>query len=869
MRKQYKPRASVSSLNNQQMKLKYTLMISSLLVHATLFAQYTLKWEDNFDNATLNQQTNWTVEQYGDKQNSGNKELQYYRAANVTIENYSGVNCLVLNAKKENYSTNLFTSGRVTSRDKVFFKYGKIEARIKMPQTANGLWPAFWMMGDDYPAVDWPKCGEVDMLEMGNGYGITTGTQNRYYNGACHWGETSVAPAYQFDAKYTTHPTSLQDGFHLYTLIWDASNVKMYIDLDVNPNAAPYYTMSIAGPAVAGNVGMYFHKPYSIILNLAVGGSYTGITGDTNAGLITAVPSATPVKMYIDYVRIYQSGLTGEEYYGPNIQSNLPSAPTSVTATAGDSQASVAFVAPLFNGGSAITSYIATSNPGGITKSGTSSPLVVTGLNNGTSYTFTVTALNSTGSSYASTPSNAVIPSLALLNIALNKTTIASSQASATYAPLKATDGVTATQWRSVSETNPWIYVDLGSLCNFNRVKLNWSSIFGRDYKLQTSVNGSTWVDLATLTAQNGAVDDITGLSGSARYVRIYVTARSKSNSGVFLAEFEIYGSVSSNTVDTTPPTSPTNLSSSSVTSTSFTLSWLASTDAVGVTGYEVYRNGVLFTTVTSTSALINGLTAGSSYSMTVRAKDAAGNLSAPSATLSQSTTQAPISFPGNLGFEDDFTSWATYGTATINTNAANVYSGIKSAYFSNGGANFVMTGLTPGATYTLKGWVKAVSGIDIWITASNYGGANIGQQMTSTTWTQSGNIVFTMGATNTSVTLATWTGATSSAYFDGYTLTTYVSGQMSAQNQDILSGKVDVTTVDIYPNPASNSFNISAQSDNAKITVSSLDGKILKSLNANSKITTIETSNWASGMYIIQVQSGTSNIFKKLLIAK
>ena len=81
------------------MKIKLTLFIAFLLANTSLFAQYTLKWQDNFDSATLNQQTNWTIEQHGDAQNGGNRELQHYRSGNVNIENYSVANCLVLNAK--------------------------------------------------------------------------------------------------------------------------------------------------------------------------------------------------------------------------------------------------------------------------------------------------------------------------------------------------------------------------------------------------------------------------------------------------------------------------------------------------------------------------------------------------------------------------------------------------------------------------------------------------------------------------------------------------------------------------------------------------------------------------------------------------
>ena len=359
-----------------------------------------------------------------------------------------------------------------------------------------------------------------------------------------------------------------------------------------------------------------------------------------------------------------------------------------------------------------------------------------------------------------------------------------------------------------------------------------------------------------------GTSYNATGLTASTAY-SFTVRARDAANNNS-AQNGALSVTTSAPTGDTQAPTVPTNLTSSNVTFSSLTLSWTASTDNVGVTAYEVFRGGVSQGTVTGTSYNATGLTASTAYSFTVRARDAANNNSAQSSSLS--ITTAPSFFAGNMGFESDFTSWSTYGTASVNTVGSNVNSGSKSGYFSNGGGNLVVSGLTPGRTYTLKGWVKAVSGLDIWITASNYGGANIGQQMTSTSWTQSGNIVFTMGTTNTSVTLATWTGATSSAYFDDYTLSTYVAGQMNAGREVVLENTSSI--VEVYPNPASGSFSVSS-ADNAKIIVTSLDGRVIKTVNASGRVTTIDSGNWSSGMYIIQVQSASGSTVKKLMISK
>jgi beta-glucanase (GH16 family) len=280
-------------------------------------ANYKLVWQDNFDGTQLDETNNWSVEVNGN--GGGNNELQYYRRENLTVglDPVSGQNCLIITAKKETFLGKTCTSGRLTTSGKMSFKHGKIEARIKLPKTANGLWPAFWMMGADYSSVGWPKCGEIDILEMGNANGISKGTQDRYFNGACHWGESWNGGSYPNYAKATTNSYSIQDDFHLFTLIWDDNALKMYLDLDKYPTVSPYYEMTINQQDVAPNPAHYFHKKDYVILNLAIGGNFTGISNINN---VTALNNGD-AKMYVDYVKVYQQGIAGEEYSGPVLAS--------------------------------------------------------------------------------------------------------------------------------------------------------------------------------------------------------------------------------------------------------------------------------------------------------------------------------------------------------------------------------------------------------------------------------------------------------------------------------------------------------------------------------------------------------------------
>lgn len=262
---------------------------------------YTLVWADEFNGSAVDESV-WNIEVNGS--GGGNNELQYYTRNNVSIstEPVSGKSCLTLTARKESYGGRNATSGRVNSKGNKYFQYGRFDASIKLPKTANGLWPAYWMMGNDYDSVDWPRCGEIDILEMGHANGIAAGTQDRYLNGACHWGYYE-GPSYPNYSNSVTYDYSVQDGeFHLFSCVWDENALAMYIDLDKYPDAKPYFKMNITDTTNDRSTGLYFHKEFFLLFNLAVGGNFPGIW-DINQ--VTALDNGE-AKMYIDYVRVYR-----------------------------------------------------------------------------------------------------------------------------------------------------------------------------------------------------------------------------------------------------------------------------------------------------------------------------------------------------------------------------------------------------------------------------------------------------------------------------------------------------------------------------------------------------------------------------------
>lgn len=223
-------------------------------------------------------------------------------------------------------------------------------------------------------------------------------------------------------------------------------------------------------------------------------------------------------------------------------------------------------------------------------------------------------------------------------NIALSKPATASSVES-TLTASNANDGnATTTRWGSLYADPQWIQIDLQATYNISRVVLRWEAAYATAYQIQVSSNGTSWSNIFSTTTGNGATDDLTGLSGTGRYIRMNGTARA-TQWGYSLFEFEVYGTQQGGGGDTQAPSVPGNLQSSGISQTGFTLTWNASTDNVGVTGYEVFRNGTSIGTPSGTSINVSGLTCNTSHAMTVRARDAAGNWSAQSSALNVTTS--------------------------------------------------------------------------------------------------------------------------------------------------------------------------------------------------------------------------------------
>jgi beta-glucanase (GH16 family) len=238
---------------------------------------------DDFDGpqGTTPNPAHWNLEVDGTPYND---ELEYYtnRASNVSLD---GSGHLVLTARREAFvdesgvpSALPYTSGRIDTQGRVMPRYGRIEARIKLP-AGKGLWPAFWMLGQDIDSVGWPKCGEVDIFEAG-------GSNPALITGSLH------APGYSAGAalhgRFTKPTGSFADDYHLFAIEWTADGIRWLVDDEAYAWRTP---SSLADQQKVWN----FDQPMFIILNLAVGGIYDG---DPNE--LTPMPS----ELLVDYVKV-------------------------------------------------------------------------------------------------------------------------------------------------------------------------------------------------------------------------------------------------------------------------------------------------------------------------------------------------------------------------------------------------------------------------------------------------------------------------------------------------------------------------------------------------------------------------------------
>ena len=234
------------------------------------YPNYTLSWNDEFNGTSLS--NDWTHELGNGNNGWGNNELQYYREQNTSLEN----GYLKITAKQEYYGGKNYTSSRIKTQGNVSHTYGRIDIRAKLP-FGQGIWPALWMLGENFSSIGWPSCGEIDIMEMigGNGY------NDRTVHGTAHWESNGHA---SYGGSNSLSSGRFADEFHVFSIIWTPSSIVWLRD-DIQ-----YQVIDITNLSA-------FHNNFFFIFNLAVGGNWPGS------------PNASTIfdqTLLVDYIRVFQ-----------------------------------------------------------------------------------------------------------------------------------------------------------------------------------------------------------------------------------------------------------------------------------------------------------------------------------------------------------------------------------------------------------------------------------------------------------------------------------------------------------------------------------------------------------------------------------
>lgn len=235
---------------------------------------WELVWQDEFDGKEIDT-TNWTYDLGGGGWGNGESQVYTNNPDNARLEK----GLLVIEARKDQNDQGgfEFTSARMKTQGLQTFQYGRIEARIQVPEGA-GFWPAFWMLGSNFPQVGWPDCGEIDIMEyVGKDPTVIMGT----LHGPGYSGALGLT-------QWNRQTYNIADDFHIYAIEWDENQISWFFD------GEKYHTVTRED---IGERSWTFDQPFFIILNLAVGGTLGGLINPN---------TEFPAQYLVDFVRVYQ-----------------------------------------------------------------------------------------------------------------------------------------------------------------------------------------------------------------------------------------------------------------------------------------------------------------------------------------------------------------------------------------------------------------------------------------------------------------------------------------------------------------------------------------------------------------------------------
>lgn len=259
--------------------LPLILIAASLPCHAAPDG-WKLVWSDEFDGKEIDW-TKWAVEENG--HGGGNGEMQFYadRPENLRIEN----GALVIEARKEKFNAagveKDYSSGRMRTKRRASWKYGRFEARAKLP-TGRGVWPAIWMLPETSKYGGWAASGEIDIMEL-------VGHEPNKVHGTLHYGGSWPNNTHT-GAPFELKSGTFADDFHIFAIEWEEGVIRWYVDESLYQTQTKWNSANAAFPAP-------FDQPFHLVLNVAVGGGWPGPPDDK---------TVFPQRMTVDWVRVYQ-----------------------------------------------------------------------------------------------------------------------------------------------------------------------------------------------------------------------------------------------------------------------------------------------------------------------------------------------------------------------------------------------------------------------------------------------------------------------------------------------------------------------------------------------------------------------------------
>lgn len=323
--------------------MKKSLFFIGLMYASFLNAQIgQLLWQEDF-----NDLNGWIIETGNGSWGWGNGELEFYQGSNVFIDSVpgeAGNNALHILARKESGANIVdqwgnpldYTSGRINSKSEVSMQFGMVETRVRIPNLDLGGWPAFWLLGTSN--YTWPRCGELDMMEMGHkktvrdqhdthngGSGQNNSTVNQmvasnamfYDAGSINTGNPLGAASTAWDPQdvnfrpYYDQTNGLVDRFLIYRMYWDPNTIRFTV-IDNGVEHDLY-----ENEFVIDSLSREFHQPFYFVMNMAIGGAFTDAfnLGDPTSG--QPVSMNLPAEMLVDYIKVYEWNGHGNIHLGP------------------------------------------------------------------------------------------------------------------------------------------------------------------------------------------------------------------------------------------------------------------------------------------------------------------------------------------------------------------------------------------------------------------------------------------------------------------------------------------------------------------------------------------------------------------------